>query len=53
MAMQKTLAGTKPHWPVRNPMAEMIMLLAPATIQPCHLRRPTSTVESTVNKQET
>lgn len=51
--MQKRFAGTKPHWCVRSPIIEMITLLAPATTQPCHMRRPTRTVETTVSRQET
>jgi len=50
--MQKRFAGMKPVWAVRIPMTQMTMLLMPATIQPCHLRRPISTVETIVNKQE-
>jgi hypothetical protein len=52
MAKQKTLAGTKPHCPVRNPIKLMITLFTPATIHPCHKRRPTSSVERTVKTQE-
>jgi hypothetical protein len=50
--MQNRLAGTKPIWAVRQPITPMITLLAAATIQPCHLRRPISTVEATVSKQD-
>lgn len=51
--MQNAFAGTKPHCPVRSPIMEIIALLAPATTHPCHLRRPTSTVDRTVSRQET
>ena len=53
MAMQNAFAGTKPHCPVRTPIKEIMALLVPATNHPCHLRRPTSTVESMVNTHET
>jgi hypothetical protein len=33
-------------------MAEMITLFAPATIQPCHIRFPTITVEAIVSRQD-
>jgi len=46
------LAGTKPHCPVRNPMAQRITLFTAATTQPCHIRRPTMTVEAIVSRQE-
>jgi hypothetical protein len=52
MARQKTLAGTNPHCAVCKPITEMITLLTPATIHPCHMRRPTSTVEEMVSRQE-
>src|SRR5260370_33978086 len=52
MARQKMLAGTKPHWPVSSPIMQMITLFAPATAHPCHMRRPTSTVEAMVSRQE-
>ncbi len=50
--MQNTFAGTKPHCPVWMPMAEMMTLLAPATSQPCHIRRPTITVEAIVSRHD-
>lgn len=52
MARQNTLAGTKPHWPVLNPIMQMITLFAAATSQPCHMRRPMSSVEAIVSRQE-
>lgn len=52
MARQKMLAGTKPHCPVCTPITEMITLFTPATIHPCHMWRPTSTVEQMVSRQE-
>lgn len=52
MARQKTLAGTKPHCPVRNPIMQMITLLAAATTHPCHIRRPTRIVDVMVSRQE-
>jgi hypothetical protein len=33
-------------------MTQTMALLAPATIQPCHARRPSITVERTVNTHE-
>jgi hypothetical protein len=53
MARQKRLAGTKPTYAVRNAITQMTALLAEATIHPCHMRRPTSTVDKIVNPQDT
>ncbi|HKV93803.1 MAG TPA: hypothetical protein VJW20_14750 [Candidatus Angelobacter sp.] len=50
--MQNRLAGIKPVCAVRIPITLMIKLLTPATIQPCHFRRPINTVDAMVNKQE-
>jgi hypothetical protein len=33
-------------------MAQMITLFTPDTTQPCHMRRPTRTVEAMVSRQE-
>lgn len=51
-ARQNTLAGMKPNCAVLNPMTQMMALFAEATIHPCHMRRPTRTVERTVSRQE-
>jgi hypothetical protein len=50
--MQNRLAGTKPNCAVRIPMKQMMTLLTPATIQPCHNFFPTSTVDITVKTHE-
>jgi hypothetical protein len=52
MAMQKRFAGINPVCVVRTAIVQIIALLTPATIQPCHILRPTITVEAIVNKQE-
>jgi len=52
MAMQKTLAGTKPNCAVLTAMTQMITLLTVASAQPSQQRRPTRTVDTMVNTQE-
>jgi len=50
--MQKRFAGTKPNCAVRIPIKQIIALLAPAMIQPCHNFLPTRSVETTVSAHE-
>lgn len=50
--MQNRFAGMKPVCAVRIPMQQMTALFAPAITHPCHKRRPTITVESTVSRHE-
>lgn len=50
--MQKRFAGMNPICAVRSPITQMRALLTPATIQPCHIRRPIKIVERIVKKQE-
>lgn len=52
MPRQNRLAGMNPVCAVRTPMMQMIALFTPATIHPCHKRRPINTVETTVSRHE-
>jgi hypothetical protein len=50
--MQKKFAGINPVCAVLSPIRQMITLFAPATIQPCHNRRPIRTVDTMVRTHE-
>ena len=52
ITMQNTLAGMKPSWSVLRPMMHTTTLLTPANAQPSQHRRPTRTVDATVNTQD-
>ena len=45
-------AAINPVCAVFIPIRQMITLFAPATIQPCHNRRPTRMVDTTVRRHE-
>jgi len=52
ITMQNMFAGMNPIWAVLNPMTHTTMLLTPANAQPSQYRRPTRTVDATVNTHD-